>query len=63
MIWVCVCLPLAVLPYGGGRERQFAVLQQLVANLGPVLGVSLVVALAWQLVVTTRGPAGPAAPA
>ena len=23
VVWVCVCLPLAVLPYGGGRERQF----------------------------------------
>ena len=54
VIWVCVCLPLAVLPYGGGRERQFDVLQQPVANLGPILGVILVVGLAWQLVVTTR---------
>ena len=32
------CLPLALLPYGGGRERQYDALQQLVANLGPVLG-------------------------
>ena len=23
VIWVCICLPLAVLPYGGGQERQF----------------------------------------
>jgi hypothetical protein len=28
--------------------------QQVVANLGPILGVILVVGLAWQLVVTTR---------
>ena len=63
VIWVCVCLPLAVLPYGGGRERQFDVLQQAVANLGPILGVILVVGLAWQLVVTTRTrPALAAAP-
>jgi alpha-1,2-mannosyltransferase len=52
--WVAVCLPLAVLPYGGGRERQFDFLQQLVANLGPVLGVILLVGLAWQMVVATR---------
>jgi alpha-1,2-mannosyltransferase len=52
--WVCLCLPLAVLPYGGGRERQFDVVQQVVANLGPILAVILVVGLAWQLVVTTR---------
>ncbi len=51
-----VCLPLAVLPYGGGRERHFDGLQQLVANLGPVLGVILVAGLAWQLVITTRSP-------
>ncbi|HTF40633.1 MAG TPA: glycosyltransferase 87 family protein [Propionibacteriaceae bacterium] len=54
VIWVCVCLPLAVLPYAGGRERQFDFLQQLVANLGPMLGVILLVGLAWQLVVSTR---------
>jgi alpha-1,2-mannosyltransferase len=54
VVWVCVCLPLAVLPYGGGRERQFDFLQQLVANLGPVIGVILVVGLAWQLVATPR---------
>jgi alpha-1,2-mannosyltransferase len=54
VIWVCVCLPLAVLPYGGGRERQFDFLQQLVANLGPLLGLSLLVGLAWQLVERAR---------
>jgi hypothetical protein len=30
------------------------VLQQLVADIGPIVGVVLVVGLAWQLVVTTR---------
>jgi alpha-1,2-mannosyltransferase len=54
VVWVCMCLPLAVLPYGGGRERQFDLLQQLIANLGPMLGVILLIGLAWQLVVTTR---------
>jgi alpha-1,2-mannosyltransferase len=43
-----------VLPYGGGQERQYDFLQQLVANLGPVLGVILLVGLAWQLVVSAR---------
>ena len=51
VVWVCVCLPLAALPYGGGRERTFDPLQQAVANLGPLLGVLLVVGLAWQLLV------------
>ena len=58
VVWVCMCLPLAVLPYGGDRERQFDFLQQLVANLGPMLGVILLVGLACQLVVTTRATAG-----
>ena len=58
VVWVCMCLPLAVLPYGGDRERQFDFLQQLVANLGPMLGVILLVGLACQLVVTTRARAG-----
>ncbi len=54
VLWVCVCLPLAALPYGGGRERTFDALQQLVANLGPVLGVVLVVGLAVQLLTGAR---------
>ena len=57
VIWVCICLPLAVLPYGGRQERQFDALQQLVANLGPVLGVVLIAGLAWHLVITTRATA------
>jgi alpha-1,2-mannosyltransferase len=59
VVWVCVCLPLAVLPYGGGLERQFDFLQQLVANLGPMLGMILLVGLAWQLLVTTRAQSVP----
>jgi alpha-1,2-mannosyltransferase len=54
VVWVCACLPLALLPYGGARERQYDALQQLVVNLGPVLGAILVAGLAWQLVITTR---------
>ena len=60
VLWVCVCLPLAVLPYGGGRERHFDFLQQLVANLGPMIGVVLVAGLAWQLIVRTRPAPQPA---
>jgi alpha-1,2-mannosyltransferase len=54
VIWVCACPPLALLPYGHGQERQYDFLQQVVANLGPVLGVILLVGLAWQLVAATR---------
>ena len=60
VVWVSACLPLAVLPYGRARERQYDALDQLVANLGPIVGVVLIAGLAWQLVVTTRSvrPAG-----
>jgi alpha-1,2-mannosyltransferase len=54
VLWICACLPLAVLPYGGGRERHFTFLQQVVANLGPLLGVGLVVALAVQYLSRSR---------
>jgi alpha-1,2-mannosyltransferase len=56
VVWVSACLPLAVLPYGGAVERQYDGLQQLVANLGPLLGVLVVAGLAWHLVVSTRQP-------
>jgi alpha-1,2-mannosyltransferase len=61
VVWVCVCLPLAVLPYGGGLERQFDFLEQLVANLGPMLGVILLVGLTWQLIVAARAQPIPTA--
>ena len=54
VVWVCACLPLAVLPYGGDPERHYNALQQLVANLGPLLGVALVVGLGWQLLAAHR---------
>jgi alpha-1,2-mannosyltransferase len=60
VLWVSICLPLAVLPYGGGRERAFDFLQQLVANLGPMMGVVLVVGLACQLIISTRPAPQPA---
>jgi alpha-1,2-mannosyltransferase len=63
VLWVCACLPLAALPYGGGRERSFTLLQSLVANLGPILGVVLVVGLAWRLVSQSRSAASAPVPA
>lgn len=59
VLWVCVCLPLAVLPYGGNRERTYDVGQQIVANFGPALGAALVVGLAWQLVSISRSGVPP----
>ena len=56
VVWVCACLPLALLPYGGAVERSYNGVQQLVANLGPLVGVLLVAGLAGQLVVSTRQP-------
>jgi alpha-1,2-mannosyltransferase len=56
VVWVCACLPLATLPYGGSVERQYDGLQQLVANVGPLVGVLLIAGLAWHLVVSTRPP-------
>ncbi len=62
VIWICACLPLAVLPYAGGRERFYTPLQQLVANLGPVMGAGLVVALGIRLALRSldRVPIDPA---
>ncbi|HYP46830.1 MAG TPA: glycosyltransferase 87 family protein [Propionibacteriaceae bacterium] len=57
VLWVCACPPLAVLPYGGGRERNYTLLQSVVVDLGPLLGVALVVGLGWQLVSQSRSKA------
>jgi alpha-1,2-mannosyltransferase len=59
VVWVSACLPLALLPYGGAVERQYNGVQQLVANVGPLVGVLLVAGLAAQLVLSTRQPRGP----
>lgn len=61
VVWISICLPLAVLPYGGGRERSFDFLQQLIANLGPLTGVCLVFALGVHMVAQSlsRVPAEP----
>lgn len=54
VVWVCACLPLAVLPYGGDPERNYHLGQQLIANAGPLMGVALVAGLGWQMVVAQR---------
>jgi alpha-1,2-mannosyltransferase len=53
-LWVALCLMLMVLPYGGGPELGYDLSQQLVANLGPALGMTLVGGLAVQLVSIPR---------
>ena len=50
-IWIALCLPLAVLPYGGHKELAYTVGQKLVGNLGPTLGSVLILALAGHAVV------------
>jgi alpha-1,2-mannosyltransferase len=53
-IWIALCLPLAVLPYGGHKELAYTVGQKLVGNLGPTLGSVLIVALGVHALVSTR---------
>jgi len=50
MVWVAACLPLAVLPYGAHVEVDYTAGQNLVGNLGPVLGSLLIVALSVDVV-------------
>ena len=38
VVWVSACLPLALLPYGSASELEYDAVQQLVANLGPLVG-------------------------
>ncbi|MGI3784239.1 MAG: glycosyltransferase 87 family protein [Janthinobacterium lividum] len=64
VVWVCLCPPLALLPYGKQVELTYTPLQELVANLGPLTGVALVLGLSIRLLVLRRrGPGGPALPA
>lgn len=50
VVWVCICLPLAALPYGGNAEANYTAGQQVIANLGPILGVVLIIGLAAQMI-------------
>ena len=54
VVWVSLCPPLALLPYGKQVELTYTPLQELVANLGPLLGVALVVALAVRMLLVRR---------
>jgi len=62
-IWIALCLPLAVLPYGGHKELAYTFGQKLVGNLGPTLGSALIVALAIHALVSMRRVKSPAAAA
>lgn len=46
VVWIALCLPLALLPYGEDRERAYVWWQDVIANLGPLTGLLLVVVLA-----------------
>lgn len=66
MIWIALCLPLAVLPYGGHKEVGYTAGQNVVGSFGPVLGSVLILALAvdaGRRVLTAGGLPDPAAPA
>ena len=54
VVWLCLCPPLALLPYGKEVELTYTPLQELVANLGPLTGVALVLALTVRLLVVRR---------
>ena len=54
VVWVCLCPPLALLPYGNRVELTYTPLQELVADLGPVTGAVLVLALTVHLLLTRR---------
>ena len=53
-VWIALCLPLAVLPYGGHKELDYTAGQKLVGNMGPTLGTILVLALGIHAVVSMR---------
>ena len=64
VLWVCVCLPLAALPYGHDVELTYNAGQEVIANFGPVLGAVIIIGLAVRLVGQGRsaaaGRSGPA---
>jgi alpha-1,2-mannosyltransferase len=54
-VWIALCLPLAVLPYGGHKELAYTVGQKIVGNFGPTLGSVLILALAVHALVAILG--------
>lgn len=63
VVWVSLCPPLALLPYGNRVELTYSPLQELVANLGPVVGAVLVLSLAVRMLVVRRRPEVATSPA
>ncbi|MGD7787375.1 glycosyltransferase 87 family protein [Propionibacteriaceae bacterium Y1700] len=55
-LWVAACLPLSLLPYGSGAADSYDALQQIVANLGPLLGVVIALGLAVTWLTDRRRP-------
>lgn len=58
VLWVSACLPLALLPYGPGDAENYTVLQQFVANFGPVLGLALLIGSAAWMIAQSRSGSG-----
>jgi alpha-1,2-mannosyltransferase len=46
VLYVSACLPLALLPYYAGAADSYTVLQELIANLGPLLITAVLLAAA-----------------
>lgn len=56
-VWISLCPVLALLSYAPGAEQRYGPLQHLVANLGPLAGAVLLVAVAVTGARPTRSPA------
>lgn len=54
VVWIALCLPLALLPYGDRREADYSWWQDLIGNLGPITGCVLIVGLAIGLIRDAR---------
>ena len=54
VVWVSVCLPAGRAPVRRRSRAQLQLGQQVVANLGPLMGLALVAGLGWQMVSAHR---------
>ncbi|QGN33126.1 glycosyltransferase 87 family protein [Microlunatus sp. Gsoil 973] len=59
VLYVSACLPLALLPYSAGAADSYDALQELIANLGPLLITAVLIAAALLMVVRSRRQAVP----
>ncbi len=50
VLWIALCLPLAVLPYGYDAEAHYTLVEQVVGSFGPVWGSAMIVGLSVDLV-------------